>query len=59
MAGSTRRSACFAGPALDELYISSAREKLTEAQLAKEPNAGGLFRLRPGIAGLPKHWRVG
>ncbi len=50
---------CFAGPGLSELYISSAREKLSEAQLAKEPNAGGLFRLQPRVAGLPKHWRVG
>ncbi len=49
---------CFAGPALDELYVSSAREKLNDSQLANEPHAGGLFRLRPGIAGLPKPWRV-
>ncbi len=49
---------CFAGPNLDELYISSAREKLTPTQLTKEPLAGGLFRLHPGIAGLPKPWRV-
>ena len=50
---------CFAGEALDELYISSAREKLGEAELAKEPFAGGIFRLRPGSAGLRKCWRVG
>ncbi len=49
---------CFAGAELDELYVTSAREKLTPAQLKIEPYAGGLFRLRPGIAGQPKHWRV-
>ena len=49
---------CFAGSALDELYVSSAREKLSDAQLVREPNAGGLFRLRPRVAGLPKQWRV-
>ena len=49
---------CFAGMALDELYVTTAREKLSTEQLDREPYAGGLFRLRPGVAGQPKHWRV-
>jgi len=50
---------CFAGPGLHDLYVTTAREKLSLAQLEQEPHAGGLFRFRPGIAGQPKHWRVG
>ncbi len=50
---------CFAGAGLDQLYVTSAREKLDPEQLEGEPYAGGLFRLRPGITGQPKHWRVG
>ena len=49
---------CFAGPELNDLYITTAREKLDLEQLKAEPYAGGLFRLRPGIPGQPKHWRV-
>jgi sugar lactone lactonase YvrE len=49
---------CFAGAGLDDLYITSAREKLNAEQLKREPFAGGMFRLRPGIAGQQKHYRV-
>ncbi len=49
---------CFAGDDMDELYITSAREKLGAAQLLAEPHAGGIFRLRPGVRGQNKHWRV-
>jgi sugar lactone lactonase YvrE len=49
---------CFAGQNLDELYITSAREKLSAEQLKAEPHAGGLFRLNPGISGQPKYYRV-
>jgi sugar lactone lactonase YvrE len=41
----------FGGPDLDELYITSAWELLSEAQHAREPLAGGLFRARPGVRG--------
>lgn len=43
----------FAGSALDELVITSARTGLTPEQLEKEPEAGSLFRARPGVKGLP------
>jgi sugar lactone lactonase YvrE len=49
---------CFAGKNLDELYITSAREKLSLEQLKAEPHAGGLFRLRPGVSGQPKYYRI-
>ena len=42
-------SCAFGGPGLDELYVTSARTDLDET----EPAAGGLFRLRPGVRGLP------
>jgi sugar lactone lactonase YvrE len=41
----------FGGPDLDELYITTAWELLSEAQHAAEPLAGGLFRTRPGVRG--------
>jgi len=46
-------SCCFGGPRLDELYITSAWMDLTEEQRRAEPHAGGLFRVRPGVRGLP------
>ncbi|HQT47408.1 MAG TPA: SMP-30/gluconolactonase/LRE family protein [Acidocella sp.] len=49
---------CFAGPDLADLYVSSARAKLSREQIEREPQAGGIFRLRPGVAGQPKVWRV-
>jgi sugar lactone lactonase YvrE len=45
-------SCCFGGRDLDRLYITSARSELTEAALAKQPLAGGLFQVDIGIRGL-------
>jgi len=44
----------FVGPDLDEMVVTSAREKLSEDELKREPQAGGLFRLRPGVRGLSR-----
>ncbi|KRE89325.1 gluconolaconase [Frateuria sp. Soil773] len=44
----------FGGPALDTLYLTSARDGLDPAQLRGDPLAGALFRWRPGVAGLPE-----
>ena len=43
---------CFGGPDLRTLYITSATQRLTAAQLAEQPLAGSLFAVRPGVAGL-------
>jgi sugar lactone lactonase YvrE len=43
----------FGGPQLRTLYVTSARHRLTMAQLAGEPLAGALLALDPGVAGLP------
>lgn len=41
----------FGGAALDELYITSAKTALSEAQREDEPHAGSLFVARPGVRG--------
>jgi sugar lactone lactonase YvrE len=46
-------SCAFGGPDLDVLFITSAREGLSEDALAAQPLAGGLFACRPGVRGLP------
>lgn len=46
-------SCAFGGAGLDQLYVTSARDGLSESQLAEQPHAGGLFVIEPGVAGLP------
>lgn len=45
---------CFGGEHLDTLFITSARKDLSEDQLRTQPSAGGLFKLRLGVRGLPE-----
>jgi sugar lactone lactonase YvrE len=52
MPASRVTSCAFGGPDLDELYVTTAREGLDEAALSREPDAGGLFRVRPGARGV-------
>ncbi|HEY5048468.1 MAG TPA: SMP-30/gluconolactonase/LRE family protein [Rhizomicrobium sp.] len=44
----------FGGATLEEMYVTSARDKLDADQLAREPLAGALLRLRPGERGVPR-----
>jgi L-arabinonolactonase len=44
--------ACFAGPDLDVLCVTSARQGLSESALQSEPHAGAVFLYRPGVQGL-------
>jgi sugar lactone lactonase YvrE len=44
-------SCAFGGPELDDLYVTTARERFTAEDDAREPLAGGLFRCRPGVTG--------
>jgi sugar lactone lactonase YvrE len=46
-------SCAFGGPGLDTLYVTSAREGLSDEALAGQPQAGGLFAFKPGVRGLP------
>ncbi len=41
----------FGGPALDELYLTTAREGLSDERRESEPLAGHLLRARPGVRG--------
>ncbi len=43
---------CFGGRDLDELYITSARQRLSPGELEAQPLAGALFVVRPGVKGL-------
>ncbi len=45
---------CFAGPDLDILCVTSAREGLDGPTLSAEPHAGDVFLYRAGAQGLPE-----
>ena len=45
-------SCAFGGEDLRDLYITTAWEGMDAAARAREPQAGGLFRVRPGVAGV-------
>jgi sugar lactone lactonase YvrE len=44
----------FGGPDLGTLFITTARHGLGAEALSKAPLSGGLFAVRPGVAGLPE-----
>lgn len=45
---------CFAGPALDRLFITTARAGMSVAALAAAPMAGAVFEVAaPGVTGRP------
>lgn len=48
-------SCTFGGPDLGDLYISTASAGLSDGELADQPEAGLVFRCRPGFHGLPAH----
>jgi sugar lactone lactonase YvrE len=45
-------SCAFGGPDFETLYLTSARNGLSDEQLARQPLAGGLFRVKPGVCGM-------
>lgn len=47
-------SVMFGGRDLDVLYVTTSRQKLTEAEVAKEPLAGALLAVRVDTKGLPE-----
>lgn len=51
-------SAAFGGPRMSTLYITTARDGLTEAELAQAPHAGDLFALETSVTG-PAPFRFG
>ncbi len=44
----------FGGPAMDELYITTAWFLLSAAERASQPKAGDLFRVKVDVRGLPE-----
>jgi sugar lactone lactonase YvrE len=46
-------SCCFGGEGMDELYVTSAWQGLSPRNRRAEPLAGALFRVRPGVRGIP------
>jgi sugar lactone lactonase YvrE len=46
-------SMAFGGQDLSTLYITTAREDLTKAEVASQPHAGDIFACTPGAAGRP------
>jgi sugar lactone lactonase YvrE len=44
----------FGGPDLDVLYVTSASITLTAEARARQPWAGGILALNPGVRGLPE-----
>jgi sugar lactone lactonase YvrE len=49
----------FGGPSLSDLYITTAARGLTKEEQERQPGAGGLFRHRPGVGGLPSRAYAG
>ena len=49
-------SLAFGGPDLADLYVTSAKHRLTPEQLARQPLAGSVLRLRPGVRGRAAPW---
>lgn len=45
-------SCAFGDEDLGTLYITSAREATSDEELEKWPNAGGVFKYRPGVKGV-------
>lgn len=46
---------CFGGPGLDLLFVTTAREHLDDAALARQPAAGNVFIYRTAFKGLPEN----
>jgi L-arabinonolactonase len=44
----------FGGDRLDELYITTSRQEMTNEQLAAAPTAGGLYRVKVPVHGIPE-----
>ncbi|WP_372983703.1 SMP-30/gluconolactonase/LRE family protein [Microbacterium sp.] len=44
-------SCCFGGADLDELFITSGRYGMTDAEIAEHPLSGSVFSVRPGVRG--------
>ncbi|HEV2673351.1 MAG TPA: SMP-30/gluconolactonase/LRE family protein [Aliidongia sp.] len=48
----------FGGADLEDLYVTSASDQLMPEQRRREPLAGALLKLRPGVSGLARSYLV-
>jgi sugar lactone lactonase YvrE len=48
-------SCVFGGPDMATLFVTSARFTMANGHLARNPQEGGLFALRPGVGGRPAY----
>lgn len=46
-------SCTFGGENLDELYVTTARKNTSVENLDRFPEAGGVFKVKPGVKGMP------
>ncbi|MND09399.1 SMP-30/Gluconolaconase/LRE-like region [compost metagenome] len=46
-------SCCFGGDDLATLFVTTVRYGLSDAELAGQPQAGGIFVIDAGVKGLP------
>ncbi len=42
----------FGGESLDQLFVTSSRQELTEEELAAAPDSGGVFVISPSVTGV-------
>lgn len=47
-------SCTFGGPEMQQLFITSAREGLSETEMRNQPLAGNIFVVETGVRGLPE-----
>ena len=52
-------SCAFGGRNLDELYVTTAIDSLPEHERQAQPLAGDLFRVKPGVTGIPEPSFIG
>jgi sugar lactone lactonase YvrE len=48
-------SCAFGGENMDQLFITTARENMSEEKIAKYPLSGNVFIAKPGVKGMPVH----
>ncbi|MED1024077.1 SMP-30/gluconolactonase/LRE family protein [Bacillus mycoides] len=48
-------SCTFGGPNLTDLYITTARTRMTDAELKQYPHAAGIFRIQMNVKGCPTY----
>ncbi|MFP3414086.1 SMP-30/gluconolactonase/LRE family protein [Bacillus sp. SIMBA_074] len=48
-------SCTFGGPNLTDLYITTARTRMTDEELKQYPHAGGIFRIQTNVKGCPTY----